>query len=133
MKTPTAPQVILELIGTAMKETGAESENALAVRLGMDRQKLNNYKFGTKPTNENISILCEAAKKDFNTTLLAIERAFAKTEDAKKRWENHMKRLGGFAASIALAFIVLVTGIVTPSPAEAAPLRQVSPTTLCIM
>jgi len=106
MKEATAPKVVLQLIKTAMEKTGSETENALAVRLGMDRQKLNNYKFGTKPSNENLLILCEAAQADFNETLAAIEKAFAKTEDAKKLWDNYMKRLGGIAASVAFTFVV---------------------------
>lgn len=133
MENGKTPEIIIDLLKAAMENLDVTSENALAVRLGMDRQAINKYKFGTKPSNENLLILCQAAEKDFNTTLVIVERAFAKTEEAKNRWDNYFRKLGGFAASAFITFSVTVTLIVTPTPAKAAPEQGLQPETLCIM
>ena len=112
-------QSVIELLEAAKTKQGCATENALAVRLGMDRQKLNNYKFGTKPSNENLLILCEAADIDFDKTLAAIESEYATTEEGRKRWANYMKRLGGVAASFMAGILCIVTFIVTSPYAQA--------------
>ena len=119
-------QSVIDLLEAAKKKQGCANENALAVRLGMDRQKLNNYKFGTKPSNENLLILCEAAEMDFTKTLTAIESEFATTEEAKKRWDNQMKRLGGVAASFMAGILLIVTMIVTSPDLQAKESRTYS-------
>lgn len=120
MEKTKAPQLIIDLIEEAKKAADVTADNALAVRLGWHRQMINHYRLGTKPTNENLLTLCEIAGRDFNTTVIEVEKAFAKSEAAKTRWDNCMKRLGGLAASLVLGIFVLVTSIVTPYPAEAA-------------
>ncbi len=105
MKNSKAPKVVDELIDAAKLATGVTADNALAVRLGWHRQMINNYRFGTKPANENLLILCETAGWDFNKTLVEVEKAFATTDEAKKRWENLFRQLGGMAASFAVVFL----------------------------
>lgn len=119
MEKATAPQLIIDLIEDAKTAAGVTADNALAVRLGWHRQMINHYRLGTKPTNENLLMLCEIANRDFNTTVIAVEKAFAKSEEAKTRWDRCMKRLGGIAASFVVGIILNVTLIVTPSPAKA--------------
>lgn len=123
MEKSKAPQLIIDLIEEAKTAADVTADNALAVRLGWHRQMINHYRLGTKPTNENLLTLCEIAGRDFNTTVIEVEKAFAKSEEAKTRWDNCMKRLGGLAASIALACLLGllcgVTTIVTSSTAEA--------------
>lgn len=107
MENSKAPKIVGDLIAAAQTELGVTADNALAVRLGWHRQVISNYRQGTKPTNENLLILCETAKWNFNTTLVEVEKAFAKTESAKNRWENLFRQLGGIAASFAVVFTFL--------------------------
>lgn len=119
MENSKAPKIVLELIEAAKKKTGVEADNALAVRLGWHRQMINHYKNGTKPNNENLLILCENAGWDFNKTLAEVEAAFASSEEAKNRWENLFRQLGGIAASILVTLCVTGTMLVTSTPANA--------------
>ena len=121
MEDSKAPKIVLELIEAAKKKTGVEADNALAVRLGWHRQMINHYKNGTKRNNENLLILCENAGWDFNKTLAEVEAAFARSEEAKNRWENLFRQLGGIAASILVTVCVTVTMLVTSEPVEASP------------
>jgi hypothetical protein len=119
MENSKAPKIVLELIEAAKKATGVEADNALAVRLGWHRQMINHYKNGTKPNNENLLILCENAGWDFNKTLAEVEAAFASSQEAKNRWENLFRQLGGIAASFMMGVYVVVTLIVTSPDAQA--------------
>ena len=133
MENAKTPKIVADLLEAAQKELGVTADNALAVRLGWHRQVISNYRQGTKPTNENLLILCETAKWNFNATLAEVERAFAKTETAKKRWENYFRQLGGIAAGMAITLGVIVTMIVTSNGLEASPLLAFGPGTFCIM
>lgn len=133
MENQKAPKIILDLIEAAKEKTGVTADNALAVRLGWHRQMINHYKNGTKPSNENLLILCENAGWDFNKTLIELEATLASSEDAKTRWENLFRQLGGIAASVLITLCVTVTMILTSNPAEAAPLQGFRAGTICIM
>lgn len=133
MENSKAPKIVLELIEAAKKATGVEADNALAVRLGWHRQMINHYKNGTKPNNENLLILCENAGWEFNKTLAEVEAAFASSQEAKNRWENLFRQLGGIAASFMMGVYVVVTLIVTSAPVEASPALGFQAGTICIM
>lgn len=119
MEKPQAPKIVLDLIEAAKSAVGVTTENALAVRLGWRRQLLNHYKFGTKPNNEHLLTLCETAGWDFYKTLIEVEHAFAESEEAKRRWDNCFKQLGGIAASFFLG-VVFVLNLAAEKAAELA-------------
>lgn len=121
MENSKAPKIVSDLLEAAQAAIDVKADNALAVRLGWHRQVISNYRQGTKPTNENLLILCETAGWNFNTTLVEVEKAFAKTESAKKRWENLFRQLGGMAASVAVVFML------SPQLQEAIQLALLSP------
>lgn len=133
MENPKTPKIVAELLAAAQKAQGVTADNALAVRLGWHRQVISNYRQGTKPNNENLLILCEKAGWDFNKTLAEVEAAFASSEEAKNRWENLFRQLGGIAASALITLCVTVTMIVTSTPSEASPLQDFRAGTICIM
>ena len=112
-------QTVIDLIKKAMKNQDCTTENALAVKIGMERQYISRFRMGTKPSNEKLLALCEAAGEDFATTLTAVEKDFATTEEQKNRWGNYMKRLGGVAASFMAGIFLLVTLIVTSPDLQA--------------
>lgn len=112
-------QSVLDLIDAALAEQGCTTENALALKIGMNRQDLSRFRLGTKPSNSKLRTLCEAAKRDFTKTLADIEAEYAEDETEKKKWLRLSKSIGGFAASFMLIVFALVTFIVTTPVVQA--------------
>lgn len=126
-----------KLLDDTKQALGISSDYELAKILGVSKQAISNYRLNQRAPDEFACLkIAEALGQPLDSIIAAVKAATEKDETRREAWENYMKRLGGFAASIALAFVLLVTGIVTPSPAYASndaasvsvPLRR-----LCIM
>ncbi|MNM45931.1 Phage related protein [compost metagenome] len=92
-----------ELLDAARERTGIPSDNALAARLGIQRQLLSKARAGEKPlSDERIAQICALAKLDGPTWIAMIhaERATSATERAL--WRLMLDRMGAAAAVVAL-------------------------------
>ncbi|HZX32356.1 MAG TPA: hypothetical protein VFF03_13475 [Rhodocyclaceae bacterium] len=123
MRTIEKSKTVVRVIEAAKTAQGLESDNALAIAIGLDRQNISQFRRGTKPTNEKLLLLCEAARLDFTSTLAQVERDFAENDQQRQKWDNYMKRLGGIAASF-VAFAV--TSQLYPVISKAFQLAQLS-------
>ena len=112
-------------------EVAAGSQKALALMLGQDTGNLRGAKAGIKglPTYACVMI-ADLIGEDHTSVIAASELVTEKKLERRAFWE---KKLEALAASVAVVSIAGVTSIVTPSPAEAAPLQEASGATLYIM
>ncbi|UCV24908.1 hypothetical protein [Ferribacterium limneticum] len=108
-----------DYIDTGAKKAG--SLTALGLMLGMSQPQISGVKAHRRSLPMKAAVeLAEFIGADLKAVIAANELVTEKDEKKRAFWHpfvNHAK-----AASIALAFS-LVTNFVTPSPAEAAPLR----------
>jgi len=114
---------VIDLIRKAMKENDCSTENALAVKIGIERQYLSRYRKGVKPPNDKLLALCEAAKVDFAKTLAEVEADFASSEEVRNKWEQFAKNLGK-AAGVFMTLSGLVMFWSAPENANAAPVLE---------
>ena len=112
-------------------EVMAGSQKALGEMLGQATSTLRSAKAGLigLPTYACVMI-ADLIGEDHTTVIAASELVTEKKLERRAFWE---KKLEALAASVAVVSIAGVTSIVTPSPAEAAPLQEASGATLYIM
>jgi transcriptional regulator with XRE-family HTH domain len=128
---------LAKLLDETKDALGITSDYELARTLGVSKQAISNYRLGERAPDEFACLkIAEAIGQPLDTVIATVKASTEKDEKRREAWENYMKRLGGVAASIALAFLVFVTGIVTsettePRPAEIIAAQGVS--TICIM
>lgn len=109
-------------------EIAAGSQKALAEMLGQHAGNLRGAKAGVKglPTYACV-LIADLIGEDEIVVIAASELATEKHESRRAIWE---KKLEAVAASLVLA---IVTTVVTPTPSQAAPLSQVTDSTVYIM
>jgi len=112
-------------------EAAAGSQKALGVMIGINPSNIRNAKAGQQglPTYACVMI-ADLIGEDHTSVIAASELVTEKKLERRAFWE---KKLEALAASVAVVSIAGVTSIVTPSPAEAAPLQEASGATLYIM
>ena len=112
-------------------EAAAGSQKALGVMIGINPSNIRNAKAGQQglPIYACVMI-ADLIGEDHTTVIAASELVTEKKLERRAFWE---KKLEALAASVAVVSIAGVTSIVTPSPAEAAPLQEASGATLYIM
>lgn len=77
------------------------SDNALAVRLGVQRQAISKIRREEMHlSDERIAELCNMAKLDGPTWLTKIHAERAQTPAERAMWKTMLERLGGVAAAI---------------------------------
>jgi len=99
---------VADLLDAARERTGLPSDNALAARIGIQRQLLSKARAGEKPLpDERIAQICAMAKLDGPTWIAMIhaERATSATERAL--WRLILDRVSAAAAVVALVCVSL--------------------------
>lgn len=114
---------IKELLDAVKHAKGIATDYALAKTLDLPRARICDYYKGNRVPDEFACLkIAEALGQPLDTIIAKVKAATEKDEKRREVWENYMKRLGGFAASIALVVFLAVTTVVTSPIAEAAPL-----------
>lgn len=127
-------ETINELLDAVKQKAGVESNNAIAGILGVRRQRVTDFYAGERtPDNIVCKRIAEYLDRPLPQIIAVVGAESEKDEVRKAEWQNYYKSIGGYAASIMLGIFFAVTLIVTPTPAEAAPLLDSNMTTLCIM
>ncbi|MGE5470592.1 MAG: hypothetical protein ACM3X0_07345 [Bacteroidota bacterium] len=128
---------ITKLLDDAKNAVGVKTDYALAKKLDLPRARICDYYKGKRAPDEFACLkIAEALGQPLDTIIARVKAATEKDEKRREAWENYMKRLGGIAASIAYAFLLIVTMKVTSVPAEAAPTQTLAAqgfSTMCIM
>lgn len=124
---------VAELLDAARERTGLPSDNALAARIGIQRQLLSKARAGEKPLpDERIAQICAMAKLDGPTWIAMIhaERATSATERAL--WRLILDRVSAAAAVVALVCVSL-PGVADAKPIQINDLRAPTAHILYIM
>lgn len=128
---------IKELLDAVKHAKGVATDYALAKSLDLPRARICDYYKGNRVPDEFACLkIAEALGQPLDTIIARVKAATEKDEKRREVWENYMKRLGGFAASFALAVLLGVTMLVTSHPAEASPLlafERFAGYAICIM
>ena len=111
---------IADLLDETKTAQGLKTDGELARLLGVTKQAVSKYYNGERIPDEYACLkIAEALGKPLNTIIATVKASTEKDEKRREAWENYMKRLGGFAASLTLSFFLVVIGIMTISPANA--------------
>ncbi|WP_153111050.1 hypothetical protein [Propionivibrio limicola] len=111
---------VIELLDAVKKAKGIETNYALAKALELPTQRISDYYKGNRFPDATACLqIAKALGMEFGRVSAIVQLEAEKDEKKRGLWEDYFKSIGGYAASIALATIV--TSIMTPSPAEAAP------------
>ena len=102
----------------AKKKLAFESDNAMAVWLGVSRATVSLWRNDVGSMDDYAAAKIAGVLGINPMEVIATANAEReKTEERKEFWQDFYKRLGGIAASI----IFVVTFIMTPTPSQAAP------------
>lgn len=118
-------ETIKSLLERCKEVTGAENKNQLAAKTGIKSQRISDYYNETRSPDEYDCLLIAKTLGMELSAVLAIARIEAeKDETRKEAWKGYLKSIGGYAASLILGFFFVVTLIVTPTTAKAAPVLE---------
>lgn len=110
---------IQELLNKCRMALGAETDYQLAKKSGISEARLSDYRTGKRyPNAKDCFIIADILELDARCLIAHFEELGAKSQETKEFWKKKLAELGGVAASI----IFGVNLIMTPSPAEAAPI-----------
>jgi transcriptional regulator with XRE-family HTH domain len=100
-----------KLLDKAVETCSPAKDIALAEKLGVTRQLVNQWRKGTNPlSDERIAQLAKLANEDAGTWLVLVRAEQAQGE-AKKEWAKLAKHLGAAAALFAVALLPLASGV----------------------
>jgi hypothetical protein len=112
-----------DLLDAAKEKSGSDNKTAAAI--GVDRQQVSGWRRREYlPNDVHRAELCKLTGWSLEEVVAAVNY-----EKNPEYWENFLKRLGGIAAGV----FVAVNLIVTPTPADAAPVLKANNATVYIM
>lgn len=125
---------IAKLLDDVKAKIGAKSDGELARKLGVTKQAVSKYYNDERAPDEFVCLkIAEILGKPLDSVIATVKAASEKDETRRAVWEDYMKRLGGFAASVLVTVCVTVTMLVTSAPVEASPALGFQAGTICIM
>lgn len=92
---------ITKLLDQTKQVFGVDTDYALAKALDLPTQRISDYYKGTRAPDEFACLkIAQALGKPLDTVIATVKASSEKDEKRREVWENYMKRLGGFAASL---------------------------------
>jgi len=120
-----------EYVQAAIKARGLRSAYGLSKETGITEQRLSAWKAGREwPDNKACAVLAEILQIDTLKVIADIEAQKAKNEEDAKFWRSVQRKATAVLMPVAFGF---ATNVLTPTPAEAAPLQGLSSSTMYIM
>lgn len=93
---------ITELLDRTKAAAKVESDYALAKELGINKARVSAYYSGKEAPNEFACLkISEITSIPLDRVIATVKAESEKDETRREAWENYMKRLGGFAATLA--------------------------------
>jgi len=133
-KEETEMTNVIELLEAVKTAKGIETKYALAKELNIPTQRISDYYNGkTFPDNDACLEIAKALGRNLEEIITLVQIDAAKDDKRREKWQSYYKSIGGYAASILVGFIFVVSLIVTPTPAEATPIQVFNLETICIM
>lgn len=115
---------IAELLEAAKDAKGVKTKYALAKALELHSGLISDYYAGKRYPDEFACLqIAKALGRSYEEISAIVRIEAEKDETRRQAWKDHLKRLGGYAASIMLALLaglMFVTFIVTTMPSALA-------------
>lgn len=111
------------------KRLPRQSDYALAKCLGVRQQTVSNYMNGKRIIDDTTALKVARILGEDPMKIIAAANADRETGEAKKKWENFYKQLGGMAAGL----MITVISILSPTDVEAAPVGKAKGESVYIM
>lgn len=116
---------IRKLLDAVVVAKGLSSKSDLAKELDVNKARISAYYSGKECPNEFACLqIAKALNRDYNEISAIVRMEAEKDEKRRAAWAQYYKSIGGYAASLLLGFFLVVTLIVTPTPAKAAPVLE---------
>lgn len=111
---------VKKLLDAAKAATGAETDYRLAKNLDLPDQRISDYYKGKRIPDEFACLkIAEALDMPLANVIAAVKAEAEKDEKRREEWRNYLKKLGGVAASVALAVCASVIFEMTPMAEKA--------------
>jgi transcriptional regulator with XRE-family HTH domain len=94
------------LLDQIKEKHGLQSDNALAAKLGVRRQRVSNFYKGERaPDNTVCKRIAVLLNKPLSEIISLVEIDTAKDEKKRSEWREYYNSIGGYAASITAALL----------------------------
>jgi transcriptional regulator with XRE-family HTH domain len=96
-----------EILDAVRAKTGAPSDYALRLYLGVTRQQISKYRNGHDVLSDDVAIrIAEILEVEPLLVLATVHAERSRSETAKKTWTGIIDKLGGTAAAVALGIML---------------------------
>lgn len=122
-----------DVLDQIKEQQGIKANAELGRLLDIDKRRIGEYYTGRQPMDDDYAKIAMACGMRVDEIQAIVKISTETDEKSREVWSKYYKSIGGMAASIAMGFFFVVNLIVTPTPAQAAPLIEVGQKILCIM
>lgn len=113
-----SPKTTVQFLDALATKEGGCSDYRLSKILGVTPQGVATYRKGKTFSDDTAMKVAQLLDLDAAYVVMCMHQERAKTEAERELWASMLQRLGGLAASFALAFVM-----VSPEPAHAVAMR----------
>ena len=124
---------VRKLLDEVKAKKNLSSDNALASALGLRRQRISDFYKGERtPDNYVCKQIAEILQRPLAVVIATVEMDAEKDESRREVWRDYFKNISRQAAATALSLLFVILSS-TPTPAEAAPIKESANKPVCIM
>ena len=124
---------VRKLLDEVKAKKNLSSDNALASALGLRRQRISDFYKGERtPDNYVCKQIAEILQRPLAVVIATVEMDAEKDESRREVWRDYFKSISRQAAATALSLLFVILSS-TPTPAEAAPIKESGNKPVCIM
>lgn len=116
---------ISEILDGIKRRNSIESNAELARILDIDVRRIGEYYKGREPMSDDYPKIAIASGKRVDELQTIYKLSTSTDEKTLAIWSRYSKSIGQIAASVIVGLFALVTLIVTPTPAQAAPMLEI--------
>lgn len=113
-----------DVLDEIKSRNGLTANAELARLLDIDLRRIGEYYKGREPMDDDYPKIAMACGKRVDELQVLVKLSEENDEKSRAVWSRYYKSIGGYAASLMLGFFLVVTLIVTPTPAKAAPVLE---------
>ena len=124
---------VRKLLDEVKAKKNLSSDNALASALGLRRQRISDFYKGERtPDNYVCKQIAEILQRPLAVVIATVEMDAEKDESRREVWRDYFKDISRQAAATALSLLFVILSS-TPTPTEAAPIKESGNKPVCIM
>lgn len=114
-----------DVLDEIKSQNGLTTNAELARLLDIDLRRIGEYYKGREPMDDDYPKIAMACGKRVDELQVIVKLSSNTDEKSRAVWSRYYKSIGQIAASVLIGVFLLVTLIVTPTPAKAAPLLEI--------